>query len=727
MPAETLQVQPGWLDPSFPRKGRYILGPALGQGGMGEVREAWDVVLRRTVALKILRAMDPVSLIRFMHEAQIHARVVHPNICRIYDVDDTEGAPRIAMQLVRGATLAELAHQLTLAEILDLFTRVAEAVHAAHKLHLIHRDLKPSNILMESRAEGGWTPYVCDFGLAMALDEPALTYSQGIKGTPAYMAPEQIRGDRHLVGPATDVYALGGTLYYALYDQVPMWACMDAHSMLGLGPRPQTLPRCPNHDLPRDLETLLQKCMEPDPARRFQSMAALAAEFRRVARGEPIHTRPTSGLRRWLPVLKGHGKTAGLGLLAAGGLTLALGLAESRISHHHTQRAEWTRRFALEAADLENQLRVEKMLPVHDLRPVYTRIERQIEGIQARIETLGPEAEGPGRYALGQARFLMRDYRGARQDLEQAWTLGNQGPEVALSLAKALVVTEFQDESQTRFDTGQPHPPGLETARRVEELFRLGSGWNADSEDLSRALLAFSQRDYPRAAAAAHASFADHPWLFEAATLEGLSLYAQGQEQARSGDPAGAEHSYREAMASAQHFMTLARSDVGFQHTFLLAGRGLATLQWARGTLTLDTLTAMQRQCQEALRLDPDQEDLQDDHLALSILKAACLRNQGRDPQPELASALAFLDARARAPLSPELKADRMLLHWGLAERQFARGQDPRPELAEALKDAGHTRFLDQDCLPQLMAFKAQVEAGPDRGARIGPGWLKAP
>jgi serine/threonine-protein kinase len=129
--------------------GRYVLGPILGQGGAGEVREAWDVVLCRTVALKVLRKMEPVGLIRFMHEAQIQSRIVHPNICRIYDVDNGGGVPKISMQLVRGPTLAQVAQQLTVKEVVTLLARVAEAIHAAHRVQLIHRDLKPSNILLE--------------------------------------------------------------------------------------------------------------------------------------------------------------------------------------------------------------------------------------------------------------------------------------------------------------------------------------------------------------------------------------------------------------------------------------------------------------------------------------------------------------------------------------------------------------------------------------------------
>ena len=136
---------------------------------MGEVREAWDVVLRRSIALKILKVMDPVSLIRFMQEAQIHARLIHPNICRIYDVESGDGTPRIAMQLVRGETLADAADHLSIPENIRLFALVAQAVHAAHQAKLIHRDLKPSNILLERGPEGTLTPYVCDFGLSDAM------------------------------------------------------------------------------------------------------------------------------------------------------------------------------------------------------------------------------------------------------------------------------------------------------------------------------------------------------------------------------------------------------------------------------------------------------------------------------------------------------------------------------------------------------------------------------
>ena len=711
MPDDAVQVQPAWLGPDQPRTGRYILGPLLGQGGMGEVREAWDVVLRRTVALKILKTMDPLSLIRFMHEAQLHARLMHPNVCRIYDVESTEGAPRIAMQLVRGETLTEVARKLSVDEIISLFAVVAEAMHAAHRLKLIHRDLKPSNILLERDPEGVWIPYICDFGLAMAMDEPALTYSQGVKGTPAYMAPEQIRGERHLIGPATDVYALGGTLFFALYGEVPGSVCMDAEALMGRRRRPLELPRCPKQALPVELETVLRKCLEPDPALRFSSMATLAAEFRRLRNKEPIHTQPVTTLEAYLPFLRKYRMASYIAIAVAAALILALGLIQRRLVYRNEQRSEWTRFFALEAAELENDLRVEKMLPIHDMRPAYRRLALHMEDVRTRMKTLGDDADGPGLYALGRTRFLLGDYAGAQRDLEQAWGKGSRGPEVAYILARTLVESEYRRENQTPYATGLPQPLDLKGGQRIVSLFREGRGLSSDPDEFARALTAFSQRDYAGAAAAAHASFVTHPWHCESAATEARSLHALGQQKLAAGDLAGAEACYQEAMNAAQRYLSVGQSDLDVQHAFLLAGRGLAHLQLADGSLSLDKLSLLQAHCQEALGLDPGSQDLQDDWLALANLKAARLTDLERDPVPELKAALAYLESRGRQLLSPELKADRMLLHWQLAERQHRLGEDALPELALALEGSGHTPFLGRDYLGEILNFKAQVEA----------------
>ena len=686
MSADTLHLQPSWLQGASTRKGRYVLGPQLGEGGMGEVREAWDLVLKRTVALKILRALDPVSLIRFMHEAQLQARLVHPHVCRIYDVECTQGAPRIAMQLVEGGrTLADLAHQLTVAELIGIFTQVAEAIQAAHRLKLIHRDLKPSNILLEPGPEGGWTAYVCDFGLAMALGEPALTTSHGFRGTPAYMAPEQFKGERELIGPPTDVFALGGTLFFALYGRIPEGGCLELPGLLGRRLAPPALPPCPKAPLPRDLETLLLKCLEPDPGHRYPSMAALAEEFRRLGRGEPIQARPVNGVRRALGRLRPGPRPRLLAAVALGslGLTLGLLLANRQWDRHRERRLALDRRFALAASELEHDLQMERMLPVHDLRAGYTRILQRMGVLQAQMAELGADSEGPGRYALGRARLLMGDEAGARLDLERAWACGNQGPEVAEALAEALVLA---GDPGVKAPSGPSRPgsapdPAAVTSRRLEVLFHQGSGGTAGltmaEGDQARALLAFSQRDYARAAAAARASLVDAPWRFEAATLEARSLLALGRQQAQAGDAAGAERTLGQAIETALRHLALAPSDPGLAHVYLIAARAQASLARRRGALPSGRLADLARRSEEALRLDPDRPELQDDRLRISLLQAACRMDQGQDPRPGLTSALAFLEGRARWPLTPALNADRTLLLWALASWPRTKGQGP--------------------------------------------------
>jgi len=214
-------LQPAWLEGQGRKEGRYVIGPLLGHGAMGEVYEAWDIVLARPVALKILQDLEPAAMIRFMNEAQLQARLDYPNICKIYDVDASNGTPRIAMQLIRGPNLEDAAEDLSLEEVVSILAQVAEAVHGAHLVNLIHRDIKPSNILLRWKENQGWVPFICDFGLAMALDGPSVTQPLAMTGTPAYMAPEQVRGDRSLVGPPTDVYGIGSTLYFALVGRPP--------------------------------------------------------------------------------------------------------------------------------------------------------------------------------------------------------------------------------------------------------------------------------------------------------------------------------------------------------------------------------------------------------------------------------------------------------------------------------------------------------------------------
>ena len=207
--------QPFWADdPACPRVERFLLGPEIGRGGMGRVHFAWDPMLRRLVAIKLLHGDDPEQHLRLLREARNQAKLDHPRVCRIHDLGMEGERPYIAMQLILGNSLSELRPELDYTGIAALMVEVAGAIHAAHLAGLIHRDLKPANILVTGRGTAQLTPFVVDFGLARDLKSQDETLSWAVMGTPAFMSPEQARGEA--LGPATDIYSLGATLYAML-------------------------------------------------------------------------------------------------------------------------------------------------------------------------------------------------------------------------------------------------------------------------------------------------------------------------------------------------------------------------------------------------------------------------------------------------------------------------------------------------------------------------------
>ena len=210
----------------LPQVPGYRVEALLGRGGMGVVYRAWHLRLNRAVALKMLLAgpcARPEELERFLREAEAVAGLRHPNIVQVYDVGDVDGRPYFTMEFVEGGNLAEQIQGVPqpARQAAALVATLAEAIHAAHQSGIVHRDLKPANILLT--ADG--TPKVTDFGLARRLEgDGGLTLSGVPVGTPSYMAPEQARGEKAAIGPATDVYALGAILYELLTGRPPFRA-----------------------------------------------------------------------------------------------------------------------------------------------------------------------------------------------------------------------------------------------------------------------------------------------------------------------------------------------------------------------------------------------------------------------------------------------------------------------------------------------------------------------
>jgi serine/threonine-protein kinase len=306
----------------LPRIRGYEVQGVLGRGGAGVVYKAWHLRLNRPVAVKMLLAgpyARPEELERFWREAQAVAGLRHANLVQVHDVGDHEGRPYFTMEYVEGGSLAQ---KLTgtpqpAARAAALVATLAGAVQAAHRSGIVHRDLKPANVLLT--ADG--TPKVTDFGLAKRLQrDEGLTLSGVPIGTPSYMAPEQVRGDRQALGPGADVFALGAILYELLTGRPPFRAETAAATFQQVLAEDPVPPARLNPQVPRDLETICLKCLQKDPGQRYPA-AELAAELERFLKHEPIRARPPGRLERGLRWVRR--RPAAAGLLAAVALLVA--------------------------------------------------------------------------------------------------------------------------------------------------------------------------------------------------------------------------------------------------------------------------------------------------------------------------------------------------------------------------------------------------------------------
>ena len=284
-----------------PADSRYQIAEQIGQGGMGTVYRAEDLALGRPVAMKVLRdgGMSADSMDRILREARVIARLEHPGIVPVHDAGRLpDGRVYYIMKLVNGRRLDEYADSsATLHERLRVFERVCETVAFAHARGVIHRDLKPQNVMVGEFGE----VLVLDWGVAKVTREligqspvgvPDLCDSKAdaretahgtILGTPAYMPPEQARGEIEQIDERSDVFALGGVLHFLLTGKPPRTASSYAAAEHALVP-----PRQRNRNVPRRLESTCMKALSANPAQRYASAAEFAADIARFLNGQAV-------------------------------------------------------------------------------------------------------------------------------------------------------------------------------------------------------------------------------------------------------------------------------------------------------------------------------------------------------------------------------------------------------------------------------------------------------
>ncbi|WP_243294068.1 protein kinase domain-containing protein [Geothrix mesophila] len=679
------------------RWGRFESLELLGEGGMGRVFRATDTRLRRVVALKLLRRDDPELIRRFIHEAQLQARVDHPNVCRVHEIGEWRGQPYIVMQFIAGETFLQAARTLSLEELLRLMKEVCEGVHAAHRMGLIHRDLNPANLMVERLEDGSTRASVLDFGLARGLGDGRLTETGRVMGTVSYMSPEQARGHTALLDRRTDVYSLGATLYELLTGDPPFEG--EGLERMSRIVRDDPVPvRRLVPTIPADLDTVVLTCLQKDPRRRYPTARALGDDLQRILDGEPIQARaatPMEQLGRWIRKHKALVTASAAILLTAavfGGFALRERLRAQA-------QAAYAQRFAQAAERIEALARYLRIQPARDLTRDQADLRSRVEALSQEVQAAGSLAAPPGSYALGRARLALDDPAGARHQLERAWALGFRTPEAAHAEGRALAAIY-----QIELGKASALPDPELRRRRLDELkgtlrmpaadwLRRGASASLEPQAFRTGLLMLMEGQPQEAIRLAREAQAQAPWFYEALRLEAEAWLAQ----ARFAQEAAVARPALEA-----------------------AGRALAEAE-LRAPCDVDLLELDLRRWQEAVAqgwqtgADPEvpvlaQVAVADRWARLEPTAAGPLAWRAR-AQGEMARFLAFRDkdpgawlTRAKTDAEEALRRDPGEVEASTARasvlrtegyRLMSRGADPSPRLQEAMAAADQGLRLD--------------------------------
>ncbi|MBL8098368.1 MAG: protein kinase [Anaerolineales bacterium] len=281
--------------------GKVKVGDLIARGGMAEVYSGEHTTLNRKVAVKIMRDFvdpDPETRSRFEREARVIANLRHSNIIQLFDYELVSGQPCLVMELVPGVSLGgylraaqKRGDNLPFDTISQILTSLASAIDYAHSQNIVHRDIKPANILLRTKSgtvkineplPQDVEPVLTDFGLVRLLDSTTQTSTGTVSGTPAYMSPEQARGDK--IDKKTDIYSLGVVLYEMLAGAVPF----DAESSFGILMKHLNEPPPPIPNISSDLQTVIDRALAKDPAHRYNSAKELVDEFIAVFNGQTV-------------------------------------------------------------------------------------------------------------------------------------------------------------------------------------------------------------------------------------------------------------------------------------------------------------------------------------------------------------------------------------------------------------------------------------------------------
>ncbi len=687
----------------LPNWERFAIVECLGEGAMGRVYRAVDRRLQRTVAVKFMRSDDPEQAERFQREARAQARIEHDHVCRIYEVGEIEGKAYIAMQLIEGRSLKNLAPELGLEQKVRLVEQVARAAQAAHSMGVIHRDLKPGNIMVEEEAGGALHAYVLDFGIAREVEAPGMTMAGSTVGTPAFMAPEQIRGEPAAIDRRADVYAIGATLYHLIAGRQPFSGTTRMATMLQvLEVDPPPLRRLAP-EIPRDLEMIVAQCMEKEPHRRYASARALADDLHRFLDGEPVAARRAGPFYRLGKQVRKHRAVAAV-VAAAVATVLVLSSALVWQNLQNRRRQALAQEFGQELERIDGMLRQVRMLPLHDVKEVEDLVRKRMREIEQTMNSMGEVAFGPGSHALGVGHLGLGELEEARRCLQAAWDSGYHAPELDGALGQALgelYLREAEAAGRIRnadLRAAREHEVDQELRQPALRHLKGGPGGFEEMKLHQAALAALLEGQYDDAIAAARESYRRHPWLFESMRLEAEILVQRGKAAEETGNVDDARADFEEAGEVLARALEVGRSDAALYQDEAARLIRVFNLESQQGRLREDVFQQTLRAADGAEIARPADPQPFDQRAKIYWLRGEYELNHGIDPTGSLDEAVRLASRAAELdPADAQAFTNQGMIYRLEASYRRRRGEDPRPSFEAAIAACKKALEIDPD------------------------------